>query len=91
MRSVGGKSFFNVVCTSTAKDDNVEQGVGTESVSTVDRDTGGFAGGIKTGNDLVVALFIDGEDFAGVFSGNTAHAVGLVSEFQGRSKGMAHL
>lgn len=91
MGSVGGKSFFNVVCASTAEDDNIEQRVGTESVSTVDRDTGGFTGGIKTGNDLVFALLVDGEDFTGVFGGDTTHAVGLVREIQGRSETMAHL
>lgn len=86
VRSVRGKSFFNVVGACTAKDDNVEQRVGTESVSTVDRDTGGFTGSIKTGNDFVVALLVDGEDFTGVLGGNTAHAVNLVSESQRKFK-----
>lgn len=46
----------------------------------MDRDIGGFIGGIKIGNDFVFVLFVDGEDFIGVFGGDIIYVVGFVRE-----------
>ena len=59
----------------TSEDDEIEKGVGTETVSTVDRDTSGLTAGEQTRNNLVVALLVDGQDLTSVASGNTTHVV----------------
>lgn len=59
----------------TAEDDQVEKGVGTETVGTVDGHAGGFTAGEETGDDLVVALLVDGQDLTSVLGGDTTHVV----------------
>ncbi len=44
----------NAEGTGTAKDDNVKEGVGTETVGTVDGGAGRFSGGEEAGYDLIV-------------------------------------
>jgi len=58
-----------------AEDDEVEEGVCAETVGAVDGDTGSFAASEEARDDFVIAAFVDGDDFAGVFRGDTAHVV----------------
>src|SRR5690606_11288655 len=60
---------------STTEDDEIEEGVGTKTVSAVDGDTSGFTGGIETRNDNIVALIVDRQDFTGVLGRDTTHVV----------------
>jgi hypothetical protein len=60
---------------STTEDDQVEEGVGTKTVSTVDGDTGGLTTGEETLDDLVVALSVLGNDLTSVLGRDTTHVV----------------
>lgn len=60
---------------STTKDDKIEKGVGTKTVSTVDRHASGFTASKETRDNLVVAGLVDGEDFTSVTGGDTTHVV----------------
>lgn len=52
----------NVVSACTAKDDDIEEGIGTKTVCTVDRDRGSLAGSVETRDDLVVAVLQDDDE-----------------------------
>lgn len=65
----------NGVRDGTAEDDKIKKRVGTETVSTVDGDTGGFTASEKTRNDLVLAGLVNSEDLTGVLGGDTTHVV----------------
>ena len=58
-----------------AEDDEVEEGVCAEAVCAVHGDAGGFSAGEEAGDDLVFALGVDGDYFAGVFGGDATHVV----------------
>ncbi len=49
-----------MVSTRTTENDNIEQGVGAETVGTVDGDACRLAGGVQTWDDLVVAALLCG-------------------------------
>ena len=59
----------------TAEDDQVEEGVGTQAVGTVDRDTSSLTAGEETWHDLVLAALVDGNDFTSVLGRDTTHVV----------------
>jgi hypothetical protein len=59
----------------TAKDNQVKKGIGAETVGSVDGHTGGFTGGEKTRDDLVVAVLVDGKNLTSVPSWDTTHVV----------------
>ena len=71
----GGSLVTDGVGDGSSEDDEIEQGVGTETVSTVDGHASSFTASVETGDDLVVALSIDGEDLTGVPRGDTTHVV----------------
>ena len=56
VRLAGLKGLLDVVGASTAKDDDVQERVGTKTVSTVDRDTCCLARSIQPRNNLVLAV-----------------------------------
>ena len=63
-----------------AKDDNVQQGVGAQTVGTVDGGTGGLTGGEETGHNLIVNKVARGiklgtDDLTVVVGGDTTHVV----------------
>lgn len=55
----GSEGLLDVVSAGTTEDDNIEERVSTETVGSVYRDTCGFTGGIKTGDDFVLAVLFD--------------------------------
>lgn len=59
----------------TAEDDEIEEGVGTQAVSTVDGHAGGLTAGEETGDNLVLAVLVDSEDLTSVLGGDTTHVV----------------
>lgn len=59
----------------TAKDDKIQQGVGTQTVSTVDRHASSLTASVQARDNLVLALLIDGEDLTGVSGRDTTHVV----------------
>ena len=71
----GGEVVTDGVRNSATEDDQVEEGVGTKTVSTVDGDTGGLTAGEETGDDLVVTLSILSDDFTSVLGRDTTHVV----------------
>jgi len=75
VRLAGREVVANGVRDGAAEDDEIEKRVGTKTVGTVDRDTGGFTAGEETRDDLVLALLVDSEDLTGVLGGDTTHVV----------------
>lgn len=71
----GGLGVLDTHLDGTTEHDQVKQRVGTKTVGTVDRDTGGLTAGVQTGNGLVVALSILGQDLTVVVGGDTTHVV----------------
>jgi len=71
----GGEVVTDGVRNSATEDDQVEEGVGTKTVSTVDGDTGGLTTGEETRDDLVVTLSILSDDFTSVLGRDTTHVV----------------
>jgi len=59
----------------TAKDDQVEKGVGSETVGTVNGDTSSLTASEKTWDDLVLAGLIDSKNLTSVLCRNTTHVV----------------
>lgn len=59
----------------TAENDQVEERVGTETVSTVDRHASSLTASEQTRDNLVVTRLINSENLTGVTSGDTAHIV----------------
>lgn len=70
-----GHGITDVVSDGTTEDDDIEEGVGTETVSTVHGNRSGFTSGVETRDDLVVAVLVDGDDLTSVAGRNTAHVV----------------
>jgi hypothetical protein len=58
-----------------AKDDEIEEGISTKTVCTVDRNTSSFSASEETWNDLVIAGFVYSDDFASILCRNTAHVI----------------
>lgn len=71
----GGEVVADGVRNGTAKDDQVEKRVGTETVSTVDRHASSFTTSEQTRDNLVLALLVNSENLTSVASGNTTHVV----------------
>lgn len=71
----GARGVTDLVGDGTAKDDKIQQGVGTQTVGTVDGHTGGLTAGVQTGDNLVVAGLVDGQDLTSVLGGDTTHVV----------------
>lgn len=67
------ESFLDMVCASTTEDNDIKEGVSSETVSAVYRDTGGFTSGVETRDHLIFAIFVYSDDLAGVFSWDTTH------------------
>ena len=65
--------FLYVDCTSTAEDDDIKQGVGSKAVGSVDGYASSFACSIKSRDNLILAVLIDGQNFTREFSRNAAH------------------
>lgn len=74
-RSTGGKSLGDSVGNGSAEDNQIEQGVGSKSVGTVDGDTGGLTTGEQTLDNLVLTVLILSKDLTGVSRGDTTHVV----------------
>jgi hypothetical protein len=70
-----GEVVTDGVRNSTTEDDQIEEGVGAKTVSTVDGDAGSLTTGEETGNDLVLALGVLGDDLTGVLGRDTTHVV----------------
>jgi len=75
MRFTGFKSVSDVVSNSTTKYDNVQKRVRAQTVSTMNRDTGSFTSGVKSRNNIVLAIFVDGDDLTSIPSRNATHVV----------------
>jgi len=67
------ESVPDVVSNSAAKDDDVKERVGTETVSAVDGHTSCFTSSVETGDNLVLAVLIDSDDLTSILGGNTTH------------------
>ena len=80
VRFARGKGIPNMMSNCATKDDNVKQGVGTKTVSTMYRNRGSFTGSVKTGNDLVVAALVGGDDFTSIPGRNTTHWIKVNKE-----------
>lgn len=59
----------------TTEDDQVQEGVGTKTVGTVDGDTGSLTAGEEARHDLVVAGLVHGQDLTSVSGRDTTHVV----------------
>lgn len=68
-----GEVLSDVVGASTTEDDDIQKRVGTETVSTVDGDTSSLASGVQSGDDLVLAVFVNRDDFTSVLGRDTTH------------------
>lgn len=64
VRGVGFEGFGNVVGTSSAKDNNVEEWIGAETIGTVYGYTCGFACSIKTGDYMFISFLRFVKEFA---------------------------
>ena len=92
---VGGQSITNVVSASTTEDDDIQERVGTKTVSSVDRDAGSLAGSVQAGDDRVLSVLIDSQDLSSVLGGDTTHVVvnsgqdgdGLLGDIDTRENG----
>lgn len=60
---------------SAAKHNEIQERVGTETVSTVDRHASGLTTGEQARDDLVVARLVNGDDLTSVASRDTTHVV----------------
>jgi hypothetical protein len=50
-----------MMSTGTTENDNIEQRIGTQAISTMDGNAGGFTGSIQTGyNSILAVLYISG-------------------------------
>jgi len=84
LTSIGGESregltglvgVGNAVGTGATEDDNVEQRVGTETVSTVDGDASSLTGSVEAWDNGVGVTVLEGKDLTVVVGGNTTHVV----------------
>ena len=62
VRLPGREGLLDVMGACPAKDDDIEEGIGTKTVCTVDRDRGSLAGSVETRDDLVVAVLQDDDE-----------------------------
>jgi hypothetical protein len=60
---------------STTKDNQIQERVGTQTVSTVDRHASGLTAGVETGDDLVLTVLVDSENLTSVAGRDTTHVV----------------
>ena len=65
--------LLNVVGAGTTKNDDIEKGVCSQSVGSVDRYTRGLTRSIESRDNLVLAILVDGQNFARVFGWDTTH------------------
>ena len=82
MRGVRCQVLLNVLRTSTAKDDNIEQGVRTKAIGTMHRNGCSLASGVETRHDLIVAVLINGEDLTSVARWDTPHCKDMINILQ---------
>ncbi len=59
----------------TTEHNEIEEGVGTETVGSVDGNASGFTAGEETWNDLVLALLVNSKNLTGVLGWDTTHVV----------------
>ena len=65
--------LLDVDCTSTTEDDDIEEGVGSETVGSVNRYASSLTCSVEPRNNLVFAVLINGQNLAGVLGRNTTH------------------
>jgi len=70
-----GEAVSDGVGNGTTEDDQVEKGVGSETVGTVDRDTSSLTTCEKTWNNLVLASLVHSENLTSVLGWDTTHVV----------------
>ena len=75
MRAVRRNQFGRAQRRSAAKDDDIEQRVGTEPIGAMNRNTGGFADRHQTRHDGVRIAVLQGDDFAVIIGRYTPHVV----------------
>mmetsp|Transcript_11997 Transcript_11997/g.21516 ORF Transcript_11997/g.21516 Transcript_11997/m.21516 type:complete len:570 (-) Transcript_11997:118-1827(-) len=73
--SVGLEDLTDTVGASTTEDDDIEEGVGTKTVGTMDRGASSLTSSHETANNLVRLLGSGLEDLTLVVGGNTTHVV----------------
>jgi hypothetical protein len=71
----GLQSLGNMVGAGPPKHNNVQEGIGSESIGSVNGDTGGLTSGVQPRNNSVLTVLIDGQYFAGILCGDAAHIV----------------
>lgn len=65
----------DVVSASSSEDDDIEKGVGSESVGSVNGNTGSLSSGVESRNDDVVSVLVDGDGLSGPLGRDTSHVV----------------
>jgi len=73
--SAGGHVLLGDFSSGTAENNKIEQGVGSETVGSVDRSTGSLTSGEEARNFTIIAFLVHGDDLGGVVSGDSAHIV----------------
>lgn len=67
------KVLLDVVGAGTTENDDIEKGVCSQSVGSMDRHTSGLTRSIESRNNLVLAILVDGQNFTRVFGWDTTH------------------
>ena len=65
--------LLDVVSTGTTEDNDIEEGVGSETVGAVNGYASSLTRSVESRNNLVLAILVDGQNFARVLSWNTTH------------------
>ena len=65
--------LFNVVGAGTTEYNDIKEGVGSETVGSVDRHTSSLARSVESRDNLVFPVLVDSQNLARVLGWNTTH------------------
>lgn len=68
-----GQSLLDMVSASPSENDDVQERIGSKTISSMNRDTCSLSSSVKTGYNLILTFLIDGDYFAGELCRDTAH------------------
>ena len=71
--------FSSLLGSSSTEDDQIQEGVGTQTVSTMDGGATDFTSSHETRNDLVITVFIDGQSLMEIIYKNPMNKIILES------------
>lgn len=67
------QSLLDMMSASSSENDDVQERVGSKTISSMNRDTCSLSSSVKTGYNLILTFLVNSDHFAGELRRDTAH------------------